>query len=115
MIKELQTSRTCVVCGQKKPLVAFLELAGEKGHTFGDICSTCRGSGKGRKKTIEDPGDKTDGTTRLQIDNKAKIQLEHEKNQQLKETTDREYDEKIKKETLEEEKSSDSLQKHELE
>jgi len=116
MTKQPQAMRTCTACGQKKPLVAFLELAGNKGHTYGDICATCRGSGLGRKKASEgEPADKSGGTSRLQIDNKAKMQREHEIKEQAKQTTELDYEEKIKKETTEAEKSTETELREETE
>ncbi len=115
MIKQLQATRTCSICGQKKPLVAFLELAGDKGHTYGDICATCRGTGHGRKKSVEEGADQSGGTTRLQIDSKTKVQLEHDKKEQAKEHDKQDYLEKTKKESAEAEKSSHSEQREEAE
>ncbi len=114
MTKELQASRLCSSCGQKKPLVAFLELVGGS-HTYGNICSTCRGSSRDLKKPVEEVDESGSGTTRLQIDNKTKTQREHDQNEQLKENTELDYEEKTKKETLEEEKNNEAEQREEIE
>lgn len=103
MIRQLQTSRTCSICGLKKPLVAFLELAS---HKYGDICDACRGSQQ--RKTQEDPSEKSGGTTRLQIDNKTRVQLDRDKKAQLKQATEKDHEEKTKKEAKTEEKSSEN-------
>lgn len=115
MIKQLQTTRTCTVCGQKKPLVAFLELAGEKGHTYGDICATCRSAGRGRKKAGEEAAGQSGGTTRLQIDSKTKVQQDLDKKEQAKESVEQDYEEKLKKENAEAEETSESEQREEAE
>ena len=116
MIKQLQTSRTCPACGQKKPLVAFLESTGDKGPTYGDLCSSCRGSRRDQTTSNGDDSDESSGgggTTRLQIDNKTRIQLDREKNKQLKKTTELDYEEKIKKEGLGE-KKTDAAEQREI-
>lgn len=111
-----QATRTCTVCGQKKPLVAFLELAGEHGHAYGNICATCRGAGLGRKTTKEaDISDNSGGTTRFQLDNKMRIQAEHEKQDQLKHQTELDQDEKAKKEHLALEDSTETEEHEKIE
>jgi hypothetical protein len=116
MTKQPQTLRTCSACGQKKPLVAFLELAGTKGHTYGDICAACRSAGLGRKKPSEnEPADRSGGTSRLQIDNKAKVQIEADKKEQTKQVTERDYEEKLKKENSETEKTNETHTREEIE
>lgn len=115
MTKPSQAMRTCIICGQKKPLTAFLELVGIKGHAYSDICATCRGAAADRKKSgkidITDQGSSTSG--RLQIDNKAKVHLEHEKQEQLKQTANTDHEQKIKKETVEIKKNTE-LEQHVL-
>ncbi len=114
MIKQLQTTRACSVCGQKKPLVAFLMLAGGEGHTYGDICATCRGSGRTIEKPNEEPGDDSGDNSRLRLDSKAKLQIERDIKEKTLEHTNQDHKEKIKKETSEEEKTSE-IEKREKE
>jgi len=118
MIKQLQTSRTCPACGQKKPLVAFLKSTGDKGPIYGDLCSSCRGSRRDQTRSNGDDSDESSGgggSTRLQIDNKTRIQLDREKNKQLKKTMELDYEEKIKKEGLGEKKTNETEQRKTVE
>jgi hypothetical protein len=110
------TTRTCTACGQVKPLVAFLELAGAHGHSYGNICSTCRGSNSAQKSTIEnsEPGDKSGGSTRFQLDNKARMQTEVEKEDLFKHQNDLVQDEKAKKDQLAENTSAQTEQKEKI-
>lgn len=89
MTDQIQTTRICSACGMEKPLFAFLES--------GYICADCRQVGSG------DQSD--DGTTRLQLDHKARMQIELEKIDRLKHLTDLESQEKTKKEVAVQEKS----------
>ena len=112
-----QSTRACVACGQKKPLVAFLELAGKNGRSYGDICAACRGAGLGPNATKEsgDSSDKSGGSLRLRIDSKTLIQDALEKKEQFKHQTELDYEEKTKKETTEAEKSTASEERKEAE
>jgi hypothetical protein len=62
-------TKICSNCGQKKPLSAFLQVAGS--HNYGNICSACR------KTTLEDQGKEQEegskSTTGLKIDAKTKV------------------------------------------
>jgi hypothetical protein len=76
-----QLSKTCINCGLQKPLTAYLQIAGAEGSTYGNICSTCRGSGLGKKVTLpvmEDTSSSS-SSTGLKIDAKSKIHADLEK------------------------------------
>lgn len=116
MSNQNQTTRTCIACGQKKSLTAFLELSGNKIHSYGDTCASCRGtdlvSPKARDK---ESTEKSGGTTRFQLDNKMRVKTEQEKIQQYKHQEDLDYEEKTKKETLESKKTEKDEQHEETE
>lgn len=103
MSKKLQT---CSACGQKKPLSDFLEWTGTQEQRHGTICSTCR--------RIE-PTERSGGSARFQIDNKAKVQIEQDKKEEFKHTTELEHDEKTKKETKTLEKELSAGEREQLE
>lgn len=71
-------SKTCSVCGLDKPMSAFLQIAGPEGTTYGNICSTCRGSGLGRK-TEQEPEDFSTDSTGHKIDSKTKVKYDTDK------------------------------------
>ncbi|OGT63271.1 MAG: hypothetical protein A3E85_06175 [Gammaproteobacteria bacterium RIFCSPHIGHO2_12_FULL_45_12] len=66
--------KTCSVCGMQKPLSAFLEVAGPKGNTYGNICSHCRKDNliQSRLKKPEKDRDAS-GKTGIQINSKSKV------------------------------------------
>lgn len=97
-----QTTRTCTACGYKKPLVAFLEIAGEHGHSYGNVCANCRGVDAHQKET--GTADNAGSTTRSQLDHKARKQTEQERIDNFKHQTDLEAQEKARKENLASEK-----------
>jgi|GEM_PF-6888714 len=102
MTTQTSTARTCSVCGQKKPLFAFLELS-TKGHTYGDICATCRSTGLGRKKSPElESVERSGGQTGVAIDSKKRLKEAAIKEDQFKKTLESDYEEKIKKENTQE-------------
>lgn len=105
-------SRTCSACGQRKPLIAFLELAG---NHYGDICASCRGKGLGAKKEHLEVTDSSGGTTRVQLDNQAKIQREQDRQEQHKLKSELDSDEKSKKDTLSLDKTTDSEEREKAE
>ncbi|OGT45597.1 MAG: hypothetical protein A3E83_04070 [Gammaproteobacteria bacterium RIFCSPHIGHO2_12_FULL_41_20] len=75
MKKPSQLSRMCTVCGQQKPLSAFLQF-GAQGATYGVICADCRGIAK---PTAKDKDDYSTSTTSVTINTKTKVQQELDK------------------------------------
>jgi hypothetical protein len=99
---EKQLGKTCVACGLQKPMTAFLQITGPEGSSYGNVCSTCRGSGLGKKITIAPVEDEhSSSSTGLKIDAKAKQHLDRMK--KLK------ADEKEVKEQKEEQKHEKEL------
>lgn len=72
--------KICSICGQQKPLSAFLQLAGTRGGSYGNVCATCRSAGldKPIAKEVEDHSQTTSG---LEID--AKTVLQRKKDLQI--------------------------------
>ncbi|MDR3476647.1 MAG: hypothetical protein P4M14_01280 [Gammaproteobacteria bacterium] len=80
MIKQNLLAKTCIACGLQKPISAFLQISGPQGTSYGNICSTCRGSGMDKKVIIEQAEDSGSGTSiGLKIDSKAKVQIDRDK------------------------------------
>jgi hypothetical protein len=82
-----QLAKTCINCGLQKPITAFLQISGPQGTSYGNICSTCRGSGLGKKIVIpvNEDASSSSSSTGLKIDAKSKIHADLEK----KELTDK--------------------------
>ena len=86
-------TKTCSICGQQKPMAAFLQLAGAQGTTYGNICSTCRQAGLDKKVEPKEADERTRSTTGKTIDNKAKVQVETDIKQLRKETEEQYFEE----------------------
>lgn len=109
MIKQLQSTRVCSVCGQRKPLVSFVELiGGGKGHTYSTICITCRRSGMD-----QDDAGHFGSDTRLQLDIKTKVRLEQDKKAHTKEIK-LEQLEKVKKDRTEAKETKDEKKREDI-
>jgi hypothetical protein len=103
----ISLTKTCSVCGQQKPLSAFLQLAGPKqGTVYGNICSACRKT-QVENAAPREPEEETKSTTGVKIDGKAKVQTEVE-NRELRKQADEDYfekrDEKDEKQVINTEK-----------
>jgi hypothetical protein len=113
-----QLSKVCINCSLQKPLTAYLQITGPQGSTYGNICSTCRGSGLGKKVTIpvhEDTGSSS-SSTGLKIDAKAKLQADLEKKEALekrKEAEKKEREELDKKNEAQENRKTAKKEKEE--
>src|SRR5215208_1216873 len=81
-------TKICGICGQQKPLSAFLELTGKEGAHYGIICSTCRKTQMEQTKLKKEPDESTTSSTGHRIDLKAKVQAEIDKRQLRKEKKD---------------------------
>jgi hypothetical protein len=74
-----QLSKTCINCGLQKPLTAYLQIAGAEGSTYGNICSTCRGSGLGKKVTLPVMEDTSSSSSSTGLTWKRKLSLKNVK------------------------------------
>lgn len=101
MSKQIQLAKACIICGLQKPISAFLQISGPQGTSYGNVCSSCRGTTDTNKtvvikKTEEERGGSGSG---LKIDAKAKMEIERDQ----KEAAD-------KKETLDKEEADKELE-----
>ena len=116
MSNPLQLSKTCVACGIQKPLSAFLQISGPQGTMYGNVCSTCRGSGLDKKIIVPEAEDEqSSSSSGLKIDLKTKVQIEREKRKLAEEKIVREEKELDKKETLTDEKLDRKEEKEQAE
>ena len=94
-----QIAKTCINCSLQKPISAFLQITGPHGTSYGNICSTCRGSGLGKKLVIPVAEDTSTSSsaTGLKIDAKSKMQADLEKKEAVekKQEEDKKEREKI--------------------
>jgi hypothetical protein len=121
MVKQNQLSKTCFNCGLQKQLSAFLQISGPEGTSYGNICSTCRGSGLGKEIVIpekENEERQSSSSTGLKIDAKTKVHIEFETKQRLQNQKETEIKETKKRESTKEEllerkeKKNEAEQKH---
>jgi hypothetical protein len=98
-------TKTCSICGQQKPLAAFLQLSGNQGSSYGIICSTCRQAGLDKQEKVKESEDSTRSTTSKTIDNKAKMQVETDTKQQLREIEEQYFEEREENSELQSEHS----------
>ncbi|GEM_PF-2736270 len=101
MTQQNQLSKTCIACGLSKPLPAFLQISGPQGTSYGNICSTCRGSGLG-KKIILPPTEEehSSSSAGLKIDSKAKQFADNEKKQNFQDKEEKQEKEAKKREKI---------------
>ena len=88
-----QLTRKCAVCGQIKPLTAFLL----QGNSYGNVCADCRA----KEAEADERGSTSKG---LRIDEKAKNLAELEQKKRLQERKDLRIEELEKREQLADEK-----------
>ncbi len=66
-----QLTKTCISCKLQKPLSAFLEMAGQLGARYGNVCASCRKT-HAEKKTQKKDDETTTSTSGKKVDSKAK-------------------------------------------
>lgn len=102
-------TKTCVNCGQQKPLSAFLEMSSSHGASYGNVCAACRKTVQERRKKTDAEGSTTSETGH-KIDSKTKIHEavgKREKFQQTEEDYHKERD-------LNEAKSEEIIEKKQI-
>lgn len=101
-------TKTCKVCGKKKPLSAFLLIDSKLGNQYGDICSSCRQQGINLEDNQHEDDDRRKSKSENTIDNKAKVYLDNKKielNKRLSEDYHEERKEKGKEQSTFQEKN----------
>ena len=120
MTSQIQLNKTCINCGLQKQISAFLQISGPEGTSYGNICSTCRGSGLGKAVVIPEKEDErqSSSSTGLKIDAKSKVHIDVEKKQRIQNESELDIKEAKKKELTQDEllerkdKNKESEQKH---
>jgi hypothetical protein len=98
-------NKTCLICGNKKPLAAFLQMTGAQGSLYGDVCSSCRGPGAQLDEKISLLEDDQDTTSSgLAIDSSARNLAELQDKKRKKDRTESDRQELIKRDKLSDEK-----------
>ncbi len=105
----MQFSKTCIACGDSKPLAAFLQISGAQGTLYGNVCATCRAANA--KITLtpqEDSDDQGSGSSGLAVNAKTKVKTAQDERQKAKDLKDQDrkevqkkyekFDEKVKRE-----------------
>lgn len=86
-------TKTCVNCGQQKPLSAFLEMSSTHGASYGNVCAACRKTVQERRKKTEAEGSTTSETGH-KIDSKTKIHEAADKREKFHQTQEEYYKER---------------------
>lgn len=102
----ISLTKICTTCGQRKPLSAFLQLAGQQGSTYGNVCATCR---KTTVTTAKEPEESTTSTTGFKIDSKTKVKGEVDKREFRKQIEDDYFDGRDKQEEKQVKQTQKSL------
>jgi hypothetical protein len=101
-------TRTCTACSLQKPLSAFLQVSGDQGTSYGNLCATCRGAGIKDPTLIEPREDERSTTTSsgLRIGAKEKNEIEKKQKDQLNRDKETQKKAASKQVTLNDEKST---------
>ena len=83
MEKSTSLTRVCIVCGEEKPLAAYLQISGAQGTLYGNVCAACRAASANKPAASGDDED-SGGGGGYRIDAKTKIQTEQEDKKRLK-------------------------------
>jgi hypothetical protein len=91
-------TKTCIICGLAKPMNAFLQIQGPEGTSYGNTCSTCRGSSVGKKVIIPENEEErsSSSSTGLKIDAKSKMQSDLEKKDAAQKQKELDKEERVK-------------------
>src|SRR3990167_7374031 len=112
MAKREHLTRICTACGMEKPLSAFLQITGAQGTTYGNICSTCRGTGAKEKSSVPALEEEQSSTSSgIRIGSKQKVEIEKEKKRELDELKQHYVEEEKKREQIITEKITTTEQK----
>lgn len=90
--------KTCSNCGLEKPLSAFMQISGDEGTVYTNICSDCRQSMPDEVIDNTDLEGDTRVETRNTIDAKSKIVADKDKMNLKKEIDENYFDEREKNE-----------------
>ncbi len=82
-------TKTCSICGQIKPLTAFLQMSATSGAEYGSVCADCRKKGADKPR-VPESDDSTRTTSGTVIDSKSKLEADISKHE-LHEQTEEEY------------------------
>lgn len=86
-------TKTCSICGQIKPLSAFLQMSGTKGAVYGNVCSDCRKKGADKPR-VPESDESTESSSGAVIDSKNKMEADITKREEHEKTEEEYYEER---------------------
>lgn len=115
MEKPNQLTRTCTVCGLKKPLASFLQLSVSQGTHYGTICADCRSkqARAGVKPLAEEEWSKAGTGSRIGAKEKVFIDEKKKLDIQAKDEAEKKESNKLTLEKTEKLTKEDVKQKYE--
>lgn len=81
--------KTCSICGEIKPLAAFLQMSATSGTEYGSVCVDCRKKGADKPR-VPESDETTQSSSGVVIDSKNKLQADIDK-RELREQTEEDY------------------------
>lgn len=87
-------TKVCTSCGQRKPLSAFMQIAGPEGTTYTQICAECRRANL--KATPIEKDESTTSDSKHNIDAKTKVKAETDKRKLRQEIEENYFEERGK-------------------
>jgi hypothetical protein len=91
-------TKTCSICGQLKPLAAFLQMSATSGTEYGSVCSDCRKKGADKPR-VPESDESTKSSSGAVIDSKSKMQADLDKQEKHAQTEEDYYEEREAAET----------------
>jgi len=91
-------TKTCSICGELKPLSAFLQMSETKGAEYGSVCSDCRKKGADKPR-VPESDETTQSSSGRVIDSKTKLQMDTDKRELVEQTELENYEERELTET----------------
>lgn len=107
-------AKTCSICGEQKPLSAFLHMSGSAASEYGSVCSDCRKKGAD-KATTPESDESTQSSTGVVIDSKSKVEADNSKREEHEKTQEDYYEEREETDIEQKQEQSKTEQKSTLE
>jgi hypothetical protein len=108
---EPKLTKTCSICGEVKPLSAFLQMSDTHATEYGNVCASCRRKAA-ESKGIPESDESTRSSSGETVDSKSKAQADADKKEAREEIKEEYYEERDEAATANTEKNekSDQLQ-----
>jgi hypothetical protein len=86
-------TKTCSICGELKPLSAFLHMSATSGTEYGAVCSDCRKKGADKPR-IPESDETTQSSSGTVIDSKNKLEADITKREEREHVAEEYYEER---------------------